>query len=477
MSNYSKLGKNTLLVFVGNVGSKIIGLLLLPFYTRWLSVEDYGMTDLVTTYVAFLLSISTCSIADAIFVFPKDKSNKEKTVFFTSGLCFVVGCFIILFLLFYLSEDLMLTNGIFNVFSQYIWLIYGLIVSQFFQQYLQQFVRSIDKMVVFSMTGIVLTVSTAIFSFLLIPFLGVYGYILSLIFSNFVAAIYSFVFAQLYNYISFSAYKWSFCKLMLKFSIPLIPNGIMWWFISALNRPVMENYVGLSGIGLFAIANKFPNVITLIFAAFTTSWQISVLDEYKNSDFSKFFNNVYYTIFLFLVIVYFGMAIMGMSFLKLLTTEDYYGAYIYIPILTFAALFLSMANLGASIFLATKESKYYLYSSVGGAIVALIGNFTLIPMLGVLGAAISVVISVSIVCLLRIKYMWKYVQIQNLSKYFILILLCVISMVQTYMISKFHVYINLILLVIVLFVNREFILSASLKLKGVVLNKILRRKL
>lgn len=53
MGKYSRLGKNILLVFIGNVGSKLIGLLMLPFYTRWLSVEDYGVTDVISVYVSF----------------------------------------------------------------------------------------------------------------------------------------------------------------------------------------------------------------------------------------------------------------------------------------------------------------------------------------------------------------------------------------------------------------------------------------
>ena len=57
MGKYSRLGKNILLVFIGNVGSKLIGLLMLPFYTRWLSVEDYGVTDVISVYVSFFLGI------------------------------------------------------------------------------------------------------------------------------------------------------------------------------------------------------------------------------------------------------------------------------------------------------------------------------------------------------------------------------------------------------------------------------------
>ena len=71
MNKYTRLGKNTALVFLGNAGSKFIGLLMLPFYTRWLSIDDYGLTDIITVYVTFLIGIVTCCIGESLFIFPK----------------------------------------------------------------------------------------------------------------------------------------------------------------------------------------------------------------------------------------------------------------------------------------------------------------------------------------------------------------------------------------------------------------------
>ena len=66
MNKYKRLGKNTFLVFIGNTGSKLIALVMLPFYTSWLSVEDYGVTDIINVYVSFLVSIVSCCIAESI---------------------------------------------------------------------------------------------------------------------------------------------------------------------------------------------------------------------------------------------------------------------------------------------------------------------------------------------------------------------------------------------------------------------------
>ena len=81
---YKRFGKNTLIVFVGSFGSKLISFLLLPLYTRWLSVEEYGTADLVSSYAALLLVLVSACIMDAIFVFPKGAPKDQQTKFFTS---------------------------------------------------------------------------------------------------------------------------------------------------------------------------------------------------------------------------------------------------------------------------------------------------------------------------------------------------------------------------------------------------------
>ena len=256
MGRYSRLGKNTVLVFIGNAGSKLVGLLMLPFYTRWLSVEDYGTTDIINVYVTFLLSIVSCCIAESIFIFPKGQTYEKQREFLSSGLAFLIVAFLVTGVIFAVVSIAADCNSIENSFTQNIWLIYALLIAQLCQQLFQQFARSIDRMIVFSVSGIILTASTALFALFLIPYWGVVGFVLSLVLANWVTTVYSLFGSTAYRFISLAAIRWERCKEMLKYSVPLIPNGIMWWLVSALNRPIMEASIGMHAIGLFAVANK-----------------------------------------------------------------------------------------------------------------------------------------------------------------------------------------------------------------------------
>ena len=45
----------------GNIGSKLMGFFMLPFYTNWLSPADYGTTDLLIVYANLLLNVVAVS--------------------------------------------------------------------------------------------------------------------------------------------------------------------------------------------------------------------------------------------------------------------------------------------------------------------------------------------------------------------------------------------------------------------------------
>lgn len=458
MGKYSRLGKNTALVFLGNAGSKMIGLVMLPYYTRCLSVEDYGTTDIINVYVTFLLSIVSCCIAESIFIFPKGQTYEKQREFLSSGLAFLVIAFLVTGIIFVgvsISADY---YSVQNSFTQNIWLIYALLLAQLCQQLFQQFTRSIDRILVYSVAGIVLTVCTALFAFILIPRYGVAGFVLSLVLANLVTVVYSLFFSASYRFISLSAIRWISCREMLKYSVPLIPNGIMWWLVSALNRPIMEVNLGMQAIGLFAVANKFPAILSMLFTVFSTSWQISVIEEYGKEGFDEFYNKIYRYVVLMLILLFIVITSCSKMLIYIFASSDYIDAWIYIPILTLGTVFSAISAMSGTVFSAAKTSKYFFYSSVWGAMTAVLLNFILIPYLGLMGAAISVLLSFAVMALSRVLYSRKYVKLRNNYALLAMVLLSILVLVITVCLSSniLLYYTSLIMITLfVLCINRN----------------------
>jgi O-antigen/teichoic acid export membrane protein len=457
MSKYKRLGKNTFFVFLGNVGSKLIGFIMLPFYTKWLTVEEYGTSDNVLVYVGLLLAIVTLSISDSIFIFPKDQEVEKQKQYFSSAL---------IYSLFFLSVTGILLIGIKEILTSYdilhsiagnIGYIYFLIIVIFLQTFFQQFSQSINKIKIYTASGILLTFFTAVLSFILIPKFGIDGFFAAQIVSYVIAALYTFIHSGSYRYFSIKAIKKSRYKEMVKYSIPLIPNAIMWWLVGSLNRPLMEEYLGIYTIGLFAVAYKLPSLIIALFSVVMVSWQISVIEEHKKADYEKFYNGIFRLVFVILSLGVIFLSITSRILIEIIAAPKFIEASNYVPILSLSALFCSVSGLVGANFSATRESKYYFYSSVWGATIAVIFNIILIPLWGLYGAVVTIVLSHFVMALSRIKYSWNIAKITNIHIYALMITInvCVILVASYVQNSIVKSVFYLLLFIIFVIVNRD----------------------
>ena len=415
-NKYKRLLYNSIWTLVGNTGSKVLSFLLLPLYTRWLGTAGFGESDLVTTYSSFLVCIMALCVSDSIFVFTKNQNKETKGNYYSSSLFFILIVLCVWLVIWFILDLFFTCNNVVNGFSNNLWYIYGIVVTTFLQQYTQQFILSLEKIKIYSFTGIIHTLMTFAMSFLLIPSMGVRGYILSMIFSNLVTALYSFLFSKSYKYIIFSRLNFIIVKDVLKYSIPLIPNAIMWWLVSALNRPVMAHHLDYSSIGIYAVANRFPAVIMMVFSVFSVSWNISVFEEYQKNDFKQFYSKTFKFLFSIITIIASFVIICSELIIKIFASSDFKSASLYMPILIVGVLFSCYSAFFGTCFGVEKQSKYFFYSSLWGALTAIVLNALLIPCWGVWGTCISSLLSFFAMFISRYFYSLKFIKERLLGR-------------------------------------------------------------
>ena len=409
-------------VAIGSSGSKIIGLLMMPFYTRWLSPTDFGTADILFVYVTLLINVVTCNISEAVFVFPHSAEKEEKKVYFTSGLAFHVLC-LLLTMIAFCGVRLLFENCLNDIFVKYIWYIAFLLIVNSVQIYVQQFTRALHRMDIYSLTGLVSSTVIVVSAFLLIPSYGVEGYVVSMAVGHFFAFVYAFLASKAYSYISYKSFNMDRLKEMLCYSIPLIPNVMVWWLISSLNRPIMEKYVGLAGIGFFAVANKFPSIVNMVFGFFQQAWIVTVLDEFKKPGFGKYYNQMLNVIVLIQITLIFFLIYASPLLIRIFAAPKFYMAWQYIPILSLAVFFTNILAYTGTVFSATRQSKYYFYSSAIGAVIAVVLNLILIPMWGIWGACLTVLLSHLSAAISRILFSSKVVKIDRIGVYLAMLFL------------------------------------------------------
>ncbi len=394
---------------------------MLPLYTRWLSVSEYGISDLITVYATLAIGIVACVIYDAVFVIPKNAKFEDQRKYFSSSLYFAFVMITLAAFVFYFIKELALVFDWQGAFFEYIWLVFFLVATEILFKISQQFCRSIDKIVSFSISGLIVTLFTALLSFILIPRYNIYGYVMAMGIAYIFGSLFAFVSSKSIKYLSYNSFSYPHLKEMLLYSLPLIPNVIIWWIVDAMNRPFLEHSVGTEGVAFYAVANKFPGILTMAYLVFLTSWQISVLDEYGKPGFEKFYNNI-----LKFVSILSSAALLVITFsskliIHIFAASEYSTAWSLIPVLTLGAMFSNISGFIGCVFSAARTSKYYFYSSIWAAISSLALNALLIPLLGITGAAISTCLSLFIMSIARVKYSSRFVRIGNLHVFLFLV--------------------------------------------------------
>ena len=425
MDKYKRLASNTVIFAIGTFSSKLLSFFLTRLYTEVLSTAQYGVTDLIQQTGNLLLPLVTLGITNAVVRFGLEKGVRKQDVF-TTGLLSLLAGMILLVLISPLLSMI-------NLLGEYIGLLCLFVFMSSLRSLCAQFVRAQSRVKLFAVDGILSTATTIGFNVLFLVVLrdtafgGVFGYIFSIICSDALSVIFLFTTAKLHRYIRFRGINFNQARAMLKYSIPLIPNTILWWITNVSDRYIVAAILGKSANGLYAAAYKIPSLIMLVSGIFMDAWQISAFTEEEGRD--RFYTKVMSTYSSLLFVMASGVILCTRWVPRVLFAQEYYEAWRYIPLLVVAMAFTCMVNFLGSIYMVEKKSVRSLMTAALSAGVNIVLNLWWIPKFGVNGAAAATLVCYLLVFVIRLWDTRRYIRIQ--WNYLRLIACTVILLVQT----------------------------------------------
>ena len=396
-------------------------------------------------------------VADAIVVFPIGKSDDEIKSIFSTALLFHLATCVVFFILFFIV-DYFGKASLLGSIADYMWFMFAILVCNTTSRLFQYFCRGIKKMSVFSYTGILSSVLTALFGVLLIPHMGVKGFLISGLISGIGTILFIIFYSKSFRYFSVKSYSSTQLKDMLKYSIPLIPNLLMWWLILSMNRPLMERTIGIAAVGLFAVSIKIPDIIQMFYSFFHQAWIVTAVEQYEQPDFESYFNKVLQFLTSFQTIICLGVMLFGQLIFSLFINVRYSEALQFVPILCICMIFSNIATFLSSIFNANKKTSYIFYSVIIVAGVAAVLNFVLIPTMGIWGACVALLVAQISATLSRIIFVSKFVEIKKIDYHLLNIGVCVLGSLAFLIESPIIRYTTLITLIgLYAFINKPIL--------------------
>ncbi len=397
MDKYKKLASNTIIFAIGSFGAKIINFLLTRLYTSYMDSDMFGVKELIEITANFIIPIVTFSIAEAIIRYGLKKEYDKKEIFSTAVFT-VLGGLGILALLTPLFNFIPYLDG-------YGFLLYLYVFCSCFRSICSNFVRARGMVRLFSLDGILATLSLLIFNLIFIAALGmgVKGFLISVILSDFCSGMFLTVVAKLHKFLSIKSCNKKTFVMMLKFSLPLVPAALLWIVTGFSDRLLIrymdgpEGLVGGSANGIYTGASKIPNLIAMISTIFYQAWNMSSIMESSSEDLPKFYTKIYaaYESILCIAASFLIALVIPLSkiLLNIKKFPEYSTSFRYTPVLVMAVLFMCLSQFLSSVYNTRKKTKNSFVTSLIAAVVNIGLNLILIPKFGIQGAGVATLAS------------------------------------------------------------------------------------
>lgn len=388
----SKVFKNIGLYTVLNFINSAIPFLLLPVLTNLLTKEQYGVIDLFNNTSFILLPLVGLNIASSVIRFYYEKDICEKKLLSTainftllSSACFL-GIGLVIFLAGFLKPlfaIIFICAMLYACFSQ---------VSEILLSYY----RAIEDPKSFGTFRIIKTLTD----------LGITVLILLFIYTGwesrlFTAVIVSFVFCiiSLVLLLRKELYNFSIDKKLLQqclvYSTPLIIHSISGYLMSYSDRFIILKNYDLAMVGLYSIAYQIGLVMSFVSNSFNQAWTpmlFKTLSSNSKDAMAKIKKvNLAFCSFLFLagLILYLFLPFIYKYFIGKDFLLDFRIATIIIIAYCFNGLYKVYVNY---MFYYKKTFKLSMYT-LGCSILNIVVCWFLVPIYGLIGAAVACLIS------------------------------------------------------------------------------------
>lgn len=451
MGRNERMLRTTIIYFIGNFSSKLLSFFLLPLYTNWLNPDKFGKIDLILSIIPLIGPIFTLQVTECIFRFlfeckteqeKKDNITNALVVYFIGIIAFVV-CFSIYCYITKFEYSLL--------FSVYFVLLYLGI-------FLQQVMRAFSFNTSYAVTGIISTLVQGVTNVLLIRIIAEKSLLIAPLLAALFIVLFGVIRTKLMKYIDFKMINIETIKRQLKFSIPLVPNQICWWFTGAVGKYIINFFIGTVATGILAVATKFPNLIAVVMQIYFLAWVENSIFEFNSSDRDKYFSNNLNGLIEFLMFCMAGLLLVIRIYFKYTIDVNYYEALTIIPILFGAMLFNSVATFFGSIYTASKQTKEAFSTTVYAALSNIIASFLLIPLYGLMGYAFANFISYLIFACVRYKSIKKICDIKLKIPTIISIITLIFSVFMYYLESVYFWVIGILFIIISFVINYRNVL-------------------
>ncbi|OBU32391.1 oligosaccharide flippase family protein [Photobacterium phosphoreum] len=389
--------KGASVYLVSNLLNAVIPFLLLPILTRYLSPAEYGQIAIFQTLLAGIgtfIGLNAIGAANRKFY---DGDIDETILRQFNGSCIQI----------LIVSSIIAFIGIFlfkNQLSEFLaiptsWILAAAVISAFgfitSMRLGQWQIRSQAKW--FGVLQVSSSLVNMLLSLLFVIVLtqGAQGRIDAQVITGILAAIIALLWLYKDKLLQIKVWKPQYIKEALSFGVPLIPHHVGFFLITAVDRFVINQKLGLTEAGIYMVAVQLSSAMGIVFDAINKAYIPWLFERLKRDEYDEKKQIVKYTYLFFVsVLIIAGIIfIIGPFFVTLIAGNQYIEAGKIIGLLclgqTFGGMYLMVTNY---IFYAKRTNLLSVVTIITG-VINLCLLYLLVNKFGLVGAAIAFVIA------------------------------------------------------------------------------------
>ena len=383
-----RLGSHVIIYGFGNAGTRMVGFLLIPVYSRYLTPEDYGVLALVTMFAQVLYTFMNMGQSSALFrtYFRHDDPEARQTVMTTSLWLILTLSFPIGLLGLALSKPLASLLAGNPDYALWVALGIGGVAFKTLLRLPQAIMRAREQSRRYAFLTVAQTIVALVLAitFVVGLHLGGRGVLLSQLVAEVLICLY--LVPEMVRGISLRFSK-ADAKELLGYGFVLMPGALLSFVIHLADRYFLRIFVSVGAVGIYALGYRIGEILYIALAAFELAYPQFVYGHLKNPDARSIYARVctYYLAgmgFMWLVV-----SLLAEETVTIMAHPAYHEAYRVVPWIAGAFLFQGLGTVWNISMFVHRITKYRLLTSLMTATVSLGLNFLLIPRYGMMGAA------------------------------------------------------------------------------------------
>ena len=383
---------------IANILTKGVSLLLIPFYTAYFTTAEYGNLGILGIFGALAGAIISFQIYQGMgrFIASGDISKEDKQKIGSTAILFSLISYSAFGLIAFVFKDLFidLLSGDVRIEDDTFLLSVAVICINAIFYALGVQLKFLRKVTLFA----IISFLHSIINILLILFFAMkFDYGINSVFLASIVISPILILVQIYylkDYLRFYIGKKELNKLF-KFSIPLIPAAIAYLVLNFIDRWFIKDILSTSDMGVYEVAFKFASIVSLVIIAFQSALAPILYEKHQNISTKKELTNIFN---LFIGVGTLGVLILSFfsyETLYIFTQPEYYPAESILPIFYITTLVTGLGMFSPGLHVKQKTRYIPVIVGVSGAI-NIILNYFMITSFGLIGAAVSTLISVLI---------------------------------------------------------------------------------